>query len=79
MTTTAYNKNGKETKVFIPDTFHYTDEKNFDGTRTYTIFKNGEWNASFTSIKGEEYCEFLNRINEDVKKQTNGRLSANWD
>ncbi len=59
-------------------TFKSEDVKNQDGTRTYIIYKNGDWNASFTSMANEGYVEFMNRISEDVKKQTNGQIETKW-
>jgi len=58
--------------------FKYSNEKNSDGTRTYTVYRNGEWNASYTSMPNESYSDFLNRINEDVKKQTEGKIEAKF-
>ncbi len=57
-------------------TYKTEDLKNQDGTRTYIIYKNGEWNASYTSIDNEGYFEFMTRISYDVKKQTNGQIET---
>jgi len=59
-------------------TYKYSNQPNSDGTRTYTIYKDGEWNASYTSIDGESYTDFLNRIDSDVYKQSEGKLNSKW-
>lgn len=49
-----------------------------ENTRTFIIYKNNEWNASYTSNVGEGYMDFMNRINEEVKKQTNNQVESKW-
>ena len=58
--------------------FKTEEIKNQDGTRTYILYKNGKWNASFTSLSNEGYIEFMDRISDDVKKQTNGQIETKW-
>lgn len=59
-------------------TYKYEDKPNNDGTRTYTIYKNHEWVASFTSEDGESISDFHNRISKQVIEISKGNLDSKF-